>query len=59
MYVRPECRKHGIGSKLVHESIQQVRTRNYEKLRLDGACFLSGAHGVCRAAGFSGRKPGR
>ena len=52
MYVRPNHRKKGIGAKLVQESIRQVRTMKYTKMRLDSAGFMLDAHRVYRSLGF-------
>ena len=57
MYVRPEFRNRGIASRLVQESIRLVRQMQYAELRLDSAGFMSGAHRVYHAAGFTDIPP--
>jgi GNAT superfamily N-acetyltransferase len=57
MYVRPEFRKQGIGSRLVHETIRLARVKDQAELRLDSAGFMSAAHSVYHAAGFSDIPP--
>lgn len=52
MYVKPDFRRRGIGSKLVAETISRARQMGYEEMRLDSAGFMSDAHGVYRSAGF-------
>lgn len=57
MYVRPDFRRRGIGSKLVAETIRRVRQMNYAEMKLDSAGFMSDAHGVYRSAGFEETAP--
>ncbi len=57
MYVRPGCRRKGIGHLLVDQSIQAVKSANYSILRLDSAGFMADAHALYRSFGFLDRKP--
>ena len=52
MYVRPQCRDRGIGSKLVHESIRLVKERGYSAMRHDSVRFMSDAQRIYRSCGF-------
>lgn len=52
MYVRPNHRRKGIGAKLVEELIRLVRIKNYARIRLDSAEFMTDAHRVYRSLGF-------
>jgi len=53
MYVRPVYRGKGIGTKLVQESVQQVRKMMYSTIRLDSAEFMTNAHRLYRSLGFT------
>ena len=53
MYVRPQYRGKGIGSKLVQESIRLVKEMSYSAMRLDSARFMSDAHRIYRSCGFN------
>ena len=46
MYVRPQYRGKGIGSKLVQESMRQVGEMGYSTMRLDSARFMSDVHRI-------------
>jgi len=52
MYVKPQYRGRGIGSKLVQESIRRVKEIGYLKMRLDSARFMSDAHRIYKSSGF-------
>lgn len=52
MYVRPIYRGKGIGTKLVQESIKQMKEKKYSTMRLDSAGFMSDAHRIYHSLGF-------
>jgi GNAT superfamily N-acetyltransferase len=57
MYVRPIYRRKGIGTKLVQESINQMKKMKYTKMRLDSANFMTDAHRVYHSLGFKEISP--
>ena len=57
MYVRPEFRGKGIGSKLVKHLIDEAREIGYSRMRLDSARFMREAHSIYRSAGFKEIEP--
>jgi GNAT superfamily N-acetyltransferase len=57
MYVRPALRRRGIGRALVDAAVAEMREAGYARLRLDSARFMTEAHAVYRAAGFSEIEP--
>ncbi len=57
MYVRPEHRRKGLGKALLEALIAQARALGYARIRLDSAGFMSQAHALYRAAGFTPIEP--
>jgi len=57
MYVRPACRRRGIGRARVDAAVHEMRAAGYARLRLDSARFMSDAHSLYRAAGFREIEP--
>jgi GNAT superfamily N-acetyltransferase len=52
MYVRPDQRGNGIGSKLVQELLEVARAQGRKRIILDSYHTMTGAHKIYRAAGF-------
>lgn len=52
MYVRPDQRGNGIGSKLVQELLEVARVQGRKRIVLDSYHTMTGAHKIYRAAGF-------
>jgi len=57
MYVRPAARRQGLGQSLLERLLQEARLLGFEKLRLDSARFMTGAHQLYRHAGFQEIEP--
>ena len=57
MYVRPAYRKKGIGKALVEAVIEEARTNEYSRIRLDSARFMTSAHSLYRSIGFAEIEP--
>lgn len=52
MYVRPEARKRGPGRALLKQLLEEAHQIGYERIRLDSARFMKGAHQLYQSAGF-------
>ncbi len=52
MYVRPACRRQGLGRALMDACVDEMRAAGYTSMRLDSAGFMTGAHALYHAAGF-------
>lgn len=52
MYIRPANRKQGVGRALLNRLLDEARRIGYERVRLDSAPFMSGAHRLYRSVGF-------
>ena len=52
MYVRPDQRGGGIGSRLVQELVAVARAQGRKRIVLDSYHTMTGAHQIYRAAGF-------
>lgn len=52
MYVRPANRKQGVGRALLNRLLDEARRIGYERVRLDSAPFMPGAHRLYRSVGF-------
>lgn len=57
MYVRPVYRGKGIGKALLDMLIDEAQSIGYRAVRLDSANFMTGAHPLYRAAGFTDIDP--
>lgn len=57
LYVRPTFRGHGIGRDLVERLIEVAASEGYERLRLDTAAFMAGAHRLYTDLGFEPIEP--
>lgn len=53
IYTRPELRGNGIGSKIVNRLLEEARSFGYKRVKLDTAKFMTSAHRIYHAAGFS------
>ncbi len=57
LYVRPECRGHGIGRALVMELLQRARLGGYQKVKLETGSFMTAAHLLYQSFGFEFCEP--
>jgi GNAT superfamily N-acetyltransferase len=57
MYVIPEARSLGVGSRLLDELMRSAEDEGIEVVRLDTAGFMSAAHRLYRSRGFVERSP--
>ncbi len=57
LYVRPDFRQRGIGSALVKSVADEARQAGYKIIRLDSANYMTNAHAVYQAHGFSQIEP--
>lgn len=53
LYVRPDFRQRGIGSALVQAIVDEARRAGYKIIWLDSANYMTNAHAVYAAHGFS------
>lgn len=59
LYVRPSCRRHGVGRRLVAEAIALAAELGYRRLRLDTTPEMAAAHELYRQLGFHEIEPYR
>ena len=52
LYVRPDCRGHDIGRRLVATVIAEARASGYRRLVLDSHVSMTSAHRIYERAGF-------
>jgi GNAT superfamily N-acetyltransferase len=52
LYVRPDCRGHAIGTRLVARVIAEARASDYRRLVLDSHVTMTSAHRIYADAGF-------
>ena len=52
MYVRPRLRGNGVGRAIVNRLIEDARSLDYRRLKLESLEFLAAAHGLYRSVGF-------
>jgi ribosomal protein S18 acetylase RimI-like enzyme len=57
MYVAPEARSLGVGSRLLDSLLEVAASSGAEVVRLDTARFMSAAHKLYRSRGFLERPP--
>lgn len=57
VYVRPTCRGARLGRTIVERLVQDARAFGYAELWLDSAPFMTAAHHLYEAAGFTDRAP--
>jgi GNAT superfamily N-acetyltransferase len=57
MYVAPEARSLGVGSRLLDSLLEAAAKSGAEVVRLDTAGFMSAAHKLYRSRGFVERPP--
>lgn len=57
MYVRPAQRGRGIGRQLLEGLLQGAREAGYQRVLLESARFMHGAHALYRSASFTETEP--
>lgn len=57
LYVRPDFRQRGVGSALVKAVVDEAQQAGYKIIRLDSANYMTNAHAVYAAHGFTPIEP--
>jgi GNAT superfamily N-acetyltransferase len=53
MYVDPMHRRRGLGRAMLAQLLHEAQTTGYERVRLDSPDFMTAAHSLYRASGFT------
>lgn len=53
LYIRPQCRGHRLGERLLQRLLDDGRAFGYERVCLDSAPFMASAHRLYEHQGFS------